>query len=155
MSDRPIEISDAVIGLFRVAYSETELAIVNSAETTNAWREATAAGLRAAITEWARERSTDAPLTGRHAHAYQSTACAHFRHSDCRLTCKWCRTSCLCECHDFPVSAGEPKAQSRDLRTDDESCACAVADTCRFDPACPNYAENCQRFEGSAEVDRG
>lgn len=32
-------------------------------------------------------------------HAYVSTACEHRLHASCRQVCKFCPTSCRCECH--------------------------------------------------------
>lgn len=32
-------------------------------------------------------------------HLYMSTACSHGRHTDCRVTCKFCREQCVCLCH--------------------------------------------------------
>jgi hypothetical protein len=32
-------------------------------------------------------------------HRYLSTACYHREHVRCRLTCKFCETPCICDCH--------------------------------------------------------
>lgn len=40
-------------------------------------------------------------------HEYTSTACAHDRHVDCRVTCKWCLASCRCPCHTPPYTQGD------------------------------------------------
>lgn len=32
-------------------------------------------------------------------HLYTSTACQHQLHGQCRKTCKYCSTACLCPCH--------------------------------------------------------
>jgi hypothetical protein len=36
-------------------------------------------------------------------HSYVSTACHHDLHEQCRRTCKFCSTPCLCSCHDASV----------------------------------------------------
>lgn len=46
-----------------------------------------------------------------------------------------------------PASAGAPEAPPKDLQERTKDYDCAIHDTCRFDPRCPNYADNCQRFE--------
>ena len=33
-------------------------------------------------------------------HSYISTACYHFQHEACRLTCKFCDSRCECPCHE-------------------------------------------------------
>lgn len=36
-------------------------------------------------------------------HHYWSTACVHLKHDECRLTCKFCATACVCGCHWKPA----------------------------------------------------
>ena len=33
-------------------------------------------------------------------HVYTSTACQHEFHGECRITCKFCDTPCICPCHE-------------------------------------------------------
>jgi hypothetical protein len=40
-------------------------------------------------------------------HPYTSTACQHAVHDRCRLSCKFCFSPCMCECHRQP--AGGPR----------------------------------------------
>lgn len=35
-------------------------------------------------------------------HHYVSTFCIHDLHTECRLTCKTCKSQCLCVCHRKP-----------------------------------------------------
>ncbi len=45
------------------------------------------------------------PVGGRF-HRYRSTACLHEQHGECRKTCKFCKTMCVCSCHDLdPIDA--------------------------------------------------
>lgn len=37
-------------------------------------------------------------------HVYESTYCGHGEHDRCRLTCKICKTLCVCLCH-IPLTA--------------------------------------------------
>lgn len=32
-------------------------------------------------------------------HVYESTACHHNLHDQCRRSCKFCASSCICKCH--------------------------------------------------------
>jgi hypothetical protein len=32
-------------------------------------------------------------------HVYLSTACLHEVHTECRRTCKFCDSQCVCDCH--------------------------------------------------------
>ncbi|WP_280391490.1 hypothetical protein [Nocardia wallacei] len=41
------------------------------------------------------------------AHDYLSTACLHELHDRCRLTCKWCPSTCRCACHATPTTEGD------------------------------------------------
>lgn len=34
-----------------------------------------------------------------HDHIYESTACQHDLHDECRKECKWCEEPCSCSCH--------------------------------------------------------
>jgi hypothetical protein len=46
-------------------------------------------------------------------HVYISTACTHKLHHECRLKCKWCDSTCECDCHDDEPAAGDnPELQT-------------------------------------------
>lgn len=38
-------------------------------------------------------------LYGDNGHRYLSTGCLHLKHTQCRLTCKFCPARCVCDCH--------------------------------------------------------
>lgn len=43
-------------------------------------------------------------------HAYLSTACQHLKHEQCRQTCKFCESACLCICHAYERRAAAEAA---------------------------------------------
>lgn len=40
---------------------------------------------------------------------YYSTYCIHGIHKGCRLTCKTCKSPCLCACHKSASAIGKPE----------------------------------------------
>lgn len=45
-------------------------------------------------------------------HIYLSTACYHDKHDNCRNTCKFCVTQCICNCHGKVSDRAETKADA-------------------------------------------
>jgi len=57
------------------------------------------------------------PVRGKH--PYTSTACGHGLHDRCRLSCKFCASPCMCQCHRTAKPATE-----RTLRLEPSPAAC-------------------------------
>ncbi len=53
--------------------------------------------------EWER-RLDDPEKLPAESHDYVSTACLHRLHDKCRLTCKYCKSACLCACHRWALA---------------------------------------------------
>lgn len=50
-------------------------------------------------------------------HIYQSTACLHELHEQCRKTCKFCYEACRCSCHAEEVSPDARRELVEDVLT--------------------------------------
>jgi hypothetical protein len=58
--------------------------------------------------EWDQVPEDEKAETSKDMHQYISTACLHCRHDECRRSCKFCKSPCLCSCH---VSEEEKRMQ--------------------------------------------
>lgn len=101
MTQPPPTISGRVLAAWRGAHNRTlrDLERAGRGWATSALTQAETAGLQAAIAAWVQERADEVPPTQGSGHDYLSTACAHVRHGDCRIACKFCGNCCRCACH--------------------------------------------------------
>jgi hypothetical protein len=52
-------------------------------------------------------RSAEVAESSGSIHVYKSTACQHAEHAQCRKSCKYCPSECVCPCHDAAAQPTE------------------------------------------------